>query len=1721
MATKRAGVRTRRVVARVLACAAVVPIGLGPSMIAFAQVGTETDATTSSTTTTSSSTSAPPITQAPTTTAPTTTAPATTAPATTAPTTGDSPSTGTTAAPTTTAPTTGDDPSTGTTAAPLPTSVTTEPGATASTTTTDPAAVTDPTAETTTSLDPGSTTAVPDSTTTSPAPPAPVVLAANPTETIWTLGLRYIGGTTYTGPFQLYLRSRFGGSTVGLRDGEVSGPLSRGVGVDYYVRVEMGSSYDPAFPFSWECTGSDSGVQTATTEQFTPAVSDLDATMDCVFIIDNTNPPTIDVVTIVEGDAAGDVSFDYAVAYNFFGDWPIDSYTGTDGTTRSFDGMAEIPHRDHGDRRPGRPRPPSRPRSCVGMRAADSSPRRPRPVSFSPSRGAAITCTATHTVPATLTIVEDVVPDDPAAPAAAYSRSFGSVSGPSTWTLVDGASETFVFPSSLFGSARFTRFEVPGWDLTAVECLEDLGGGATAAYTDFTTSFGTTQGSASFPLPPPGTDLICRFIAEPAGPPSLDLDVNVNVVDLSAYGDVDVEVRTAAGTLIDTLTIAPGAGTQNLLLDSGDTAFSLTLLDDQGLSVEWVCGADTSTADTIGFSTILGETTGCRLNLSEPFPAGTGSILLTKDEDPDSGDYYEVTVRLGDFVLGTTLIFEGGPGLLISDVADGVYTVTEIGRFTDFELSAVDCIDATPSSVTRTVIPPPSQDTSVIRRGEFTLDTRDPGAADVACVLTNTPSTDPAIIRVETVATGAAATFDYAFDPAGSVTTGSPTFAQADGAIAARGVSSGEFFTISQAPDPAYATTVDCFYTDGGIANPEPGLEGYVFAEPGADYTCRFVNTAIAVPTATLELVTEVEPDTGITFSYDLTPATEVVAPSPTTVDQTDGDTATLTTTAGSAITITHAAPFGYETTTACVDGPTTISTGTSTITYTPADGSTVRCTFTHRRLPSLTIIESVIPDGLGLPAATFTAGPAGAVVFGPTVFALADDQQETLLLQPGTNSSVSRDGPAGLSATGPVSCVLTLPAGGVVGYVPMISAEDFVMVTPDYGDAITCSFPSTQSPAPELRVRNIADVLDPTAFDDFEVLVTGPTGEVARLAVPLNDVALPLDLEAATGYTLTVVDDQGLAIDWIGCGGTTGGPGSSISFTTTTPGTLYACAFRSTETLPSGTGSLTIGIDHDPDVPTAITELYVGVGPFEVTMSASSITGDGSITAGALPDATYDGTARYRYDEIVTGIVGDASCRLGGTTVEYSAGGLDRITSFSADIVGGSATSCTLQLGPIVHEVTVDSEIDLGGLDVPPDLPGFFVDFDGDLAYFDEPAIVGAAGGPGGHGLNLRAFVPGSSAFTDSRFVDPNGSVSILVDDGGSLDIAAGAGSGRFANTITCPGGTTAPDGSVSLSGIAGPVTCSMTSAAGRLRVINRVTGPTTATDWPFTITDVLAGPTSAPIAAGGAVTVAVAAGVDVTITQTDARGATTVTSSCRSGLISPFVAGADRFTPANRVAAMLFSTRVVNVAGGDAQTCTFVNGYPTIIPPTTTTTTTTTRVPPTTATTVPPTTTATTTVPTTRVPAAVPPRPTLPFIPTATPTTVPGVLDRTSGDHAAADHGPRRSDRHPDDRRRRRRRRRATSRRATSRRRSSPRSTRPTRSSSTSATRSRSMSTAPESSSSPSTGCRRSEWIRSSRHRSVWATTSSAWCVTASRSPRCAPSSSSRRSPPRPAAT
>ena len=150
-------------------------------------------------------------------------------------------------------------------------------------------------------------------------------------------------------------------------------------------------------------------------------------------------------------------------------------------------------------------------------------------------------------------------------------------------------------------------------------------------------------------------------------------------------------------------------------------------------------------------------------------------------------------------------------------------------------------------------------------------------------------------------------------------------------------------------------------------------------------------------------------------------------------------------------------------------------------------------------------------------------------------------------------------------------------------------------------------------------------------------------------------------------------------------------------------------------------------------------------------------------------------------------------------------------------------------EIGPIVHEVTVESEVDLGGLDVPRTFPA---SSSTSTATSCCPTMSNPAGSPQPWRPTVRRGVPVRPRIVGVHRFRVRRPERVGVGLRRRWRIARHRRrrrSDRFANTISCPGATDGSRWSASLTGIVRPVTCSMTSAAGALRVINRVTGQTT----------------------------------------------------------------------------------------------------------------------------------------------------------------------------------------------------------------------------------------------------------------------------------------------------
>ncbi|MFK7916619.1 MAG: hypothetical protein AB8G14_00960 [Ilumatobacter sp.] len=1418
--------------------------------------------------------------------------------------------------------------------------------------------------------------------------------------------MQVTGGWNYTGPFGVNLRNFIGGTSLDLVDGQVSGPLVRRVGTPYAVRIGAGSPFTPEFVFRWECTGDITPTQTSTLVTFTPTLDPLEATMDCVVVVDNSNPPTVTVETVVEGDPDGLVEFDTTLNYNFFGVHAIGSFRSSNGVSRTFDAVPGFRIDIASVAAGATPADTQSNTSCfdaggnfAGGSGLAASLRIDTP-------GAAFRCVITHTIPPTLTVVEDVVPNDPAAPAADYSKSrFTRFIGPNSWSLLDGESQLLTFGAGGFVEPSLTRSETAGWDLTGVECNELLAGGAVQAYTNFTTSLRTTSTVVSFPFPPPGTDLVCRFVVEPSGPPSVSLNVSPNVFDASGLADFQVSVTGPSGP-IDTLTFPATGSSATVLLDPLAGDHTLQLINDQGLELAWGCDAVSSTTTTITFPTILGETVRCTLLAADPFPAGAGSITILKNEEPDNFESYFVSVSQGDFVIGSGTIFDGGPGLLIDNVALGDYVVTETGTNTDYELASVGCLSGITSGITRTAGTFSGDDGNSFRSATFTLDTATGNApdTDVVCTLVNSPSTTPAIVRIETITdpTGDPQSFSYEIDPPGLLTSGTANFSQVDGDIGSRGVDPG-FITIQQIPVAGYTTQSDCVST-GSLFDLTDNLDPGFFVSPGFDYTCRFVNTAVTATSATLDVETVIDPANSEEIDYAVVPAAAVIAPDSATFSQRNGDTTSVTTTAGDPITVGQVAGIGYRTSSECLEGSTVVATGGSSITYTPADGEAILCTFTHVPLPSLTIIEERVPAGLGVDDTQFVLLPVTGIVSGPAAFELGDSERQTVYLEPGVSVAATRTAPAGLVSSVP-TCTVPL-FDTAVPYTPLSATPSALFVSAALGEQITCEFRSFPDTGPfDLTINAVVDTgaVDLSTGFSFLTDVSGPgvqgatTPGTSRTYTLGNGDSATVEVQSGSQVNLAEIDDLagvGLFRTSIDCGAAASPVVNVTSTFTMVADTTCTVTFSArTLTVEKQLVAFVIGgfdlfdfnvspvIDYsgdfslsDGDQTTLVVPLGESIDLGEVDAGPYGTEIDCTVQTATGP--TRPSTGPYEPSDFIT---------------------ITNLTeSYFCDVFNFDA-------GPPVQEVIVNSVIDLGDLAVPDDLAGFFVDLDGEFAFDDqipEPSgfALSAQFGPGSSSLSLvgptrSQFVASASALGRSEFLSANGSFSVFVADGSDLLLGAGSGSDRFANSFSCGG--VSGTGSVSLTNISSTVRCDLTSSAGVLEVEHIVNGVTTVTDWPFSISQVIAGNASVSLSAGANSMAAVAAGQSLTVALDDLRGADSVSGSCRD-VSTPLRAAGGSSTGAFTSALSLANPQRVSVTvpGGDTWRCTFITTYVTVAPPTVpapTTTTTPTNTTPTS----PVSTTVSTPVPApttpTTLPVGVPPTnvPTTTVSPTSTPAT------------------------------------------------------------------------------------------------------------------------------------
>lgn len=1706
-----------RAALRLMSCLAVVPIGLGPSVVAFADVAAPADTTTTTT--------SPPVETTTTTVAPTTTAPpvdsttTTSAPdSTTVASTTTVPPIATTTVPATSEPvaTTVDPGATTSTDAPSATTSTIVPGPTTTVTTIDPVsgATSPPTTDASSTSDvpsptstvssvPATTSAattdvaassstVPPSTKPPALPgivPDPPAAAGDPTD--WTVGLEPMNRYGYPLTWSLSV-SR----TVSTRDafdlapGEQSTPVSRDDGRSYVVQA-TGNNINNLDKL-WSCVGDDTTTpQTSTAAFLFPAVSVDDLTMDCTLTMSNPTPSQLIITHRYDDAPAATATYD--VSYNTtLGGTPGVGGTLATGDSTTLSSWQNIPLLISTTGIAGAVWTDLNCTNSTGDLFVPWNRFRAEAeiYNFQMRAGEATTCEFVYSSLGTITVLDDIVPDS-AAGTVGVSYSVTPAAeiavGPSDFSLLDGQSETL----SINDNERvfLTRQPLPEFVLDDFGCVKLLAGGGSEIYNP--TGSWSSSGNASLSFRPrAGEDFVCTFTSSPAGPPEVRVEQSIVVIDPTAFDDLQVEVRDLTSNLV-IATLDASTGGTFVLPERG--SYSLTVLNPQGLDVSWSCGSGTGASTTI--DAVRGQSFGCTATLDENPPAGTGTLTIEKVTSPDPARSYGVDVLLGAYPIDADRISEGS-AMLVTDLAAGTYTIFEETPINQ-NLTSVDCGLAATSTITRT---PASEDGQSIWSNRFTVEVAD--GDDVTCELTNELVTPPSVVEVyiDIDPSDGTEAYSISVSPTSAVVAGPTTQSLVGGNFASFFLANDTEVTITQTALTGFVTLSSCgFVSTTSLSQTftTPALGGTTF--------CNFENGAVDPQ---IEVFTSTVP-AGPTpvFDYTAAPGASVA-----TFSQAHGESTVVEFELGAGDpTITQTPVAGYVTLSGCGDplfGDGITLTESDSATVMASSGDELVCVFENRLASaSLTVGVDHTPDAPsvqtdvegsgngGLPDPLFdnliitgdgtsTATPladglytidllypfglaatsvdgAGCVLgsssleevdgfiefvrteiratitggidvnctanlepfvhptainvttFGPIgetadfdyeVTPTADvisgaefsnniDESTLVSVTSGTPITISQTGPTGFDVT--VECTDSFGVNTWTG-------TNSVTVNPLPLDIIECTFTNTAIPSGVYSVTLNASVsTGPVDVADRFTFLTSLAGPGLRGPAATGT---PQSASFSNGDSTSVLIDEGTAITIDASDALAGADGFEYSIdcgvyfdvnsaVTFTPSGNVECA------LIFEARTVTVNKYVDPFVIGGFDEFELEVSPALDPMGTFLLRdGEQEIVVVALsgtPELTeldfgpYDPSIQCSRVEYTTGVVSPPTGPFGGDSVQL----LDNRSSYECDVIN------SVGFLP-AYEITLRSELDLGSVEVPSSFAGVDVEFDGDLAddFGGEVPQFGPASQTGTASVGPAPFGVPAASLLDTVTVAPNGTVSVFVVDGGDVTIRPSSGSESFTTTVTCPGGIDNPDGSVTLQNVGAAASCLMLNSAGNVTLTHSVTGPTTETSWPFSIGNVIAGPSIASLGDGDSITVAVGVDSPTALTQTDARGASSVSSGCGAIGVTPFTGYR------SLLASMIDNSEVVTVSGGQSVTCSFVTGYSTVTTPTTTVPTTTVPTPTTTVPT-PTVPTPTTTVPATTIPGASTTAPpasvpttTLPP-PSDTPTvTTPGATTTTT---------------------------------------------------------------------------------------------------------------------------
>jgi uncharacterized repeat protein (TIGR01451 family) len=547
-----------------------------------------------------------------------------------------------------------------------------------------------------------------------------------------------------------------------------------------------------------------------------------------------------------------------------------------------------------------------------------------------------VTCTYTNQKDATLTIVKVTDPGNSGTSTFPFTAAGAGMSGFTLDTnsadATNPSSKTFTF-SGNFGPKSVTEGSTPGWTRTDVTCL---GAGNTG-----TGSQATVDVEA-------GDDVTCTFTnkkdatlrivkaTDPANSGSSTFPFTTASAGMSDF-TLDTNAADATNPSEKTFTFAGTNYGSKSVTEGATTGWTLT-------GVSCTGAANTGTGHTATVTVNPGDNVVCTFTNTQG-----ATVTITKDAVPnDAQDFAFTTTGTGP---------SGWAGFSLDDDADATLPNTLTFAFDGSQLGAKSVTEGSTPGWTMTDLTC-SKGTVNGSTASFTLVAGDA----VQCTYTNKKDATLKVVKVTDPANSGASSFSFTSQSAGMSsftldTNAADNTNPADKTFTFSGTNYGSKSVTEAATAGWTLTDVSCT----GATNSGSGSTATVDVNPGDNVVCTFTN----VKDATLTITKNAIPNDAQDFAFTTTGTGSAAFNSGFSLDD-DADPAlpntrtfTFDGTQLGAKTVTEGPTAGWNLTgLTCSKGSTAGSTASVTLTA----GDAVTCTYENTKIPTLTVNKVCAP---------------------------------------------------------------------------------------------------------------------------------------------------------------------------------------------------------------------------------------------------------------------------------------------------------------------------------------------------------------------------------------------------------------------------------------------------------------------------------------------------------------------------------------------------------------------------------------------------------------------------------------------------------------------------------------------------------------------------------------------------------------------------------------